>query len=78
MKTAISIPNHVFRQAESFAKQNRLSRSALYTEAVKLFLDQRRSADLTVRLNEVYAQETSELDPVLQAMQNRSISRESW
>ena len=78
MKTAISIPNNVFRQAESFAKRNRLSRSALYTEAVKLFMDQRKPEDVTGRLNELYGQESSELDPVLQAMQTRSISRESW
>ena len=78
MKTAISIPSDVYRQAESFAKRNRLSRSALYTEAVKLFMDQRKPADITGRLNEIYGQESSELDPVLQAMQTRSISRESW
>ena len=78
MKTAISIPNNVFRQAESFAKRNRLSRSALYTEAVKLFMDQRKLEDVTGRLNELYGQESSDLDPVLQAMQTRSISRESW
>ena len=78
MKTAISIPNNVYRQAESFAKRNRLSRSALYTEAVKLFMDQRRPEDVTGRLNELYGQESSEMDPVVQAMQTRSISRESW
>ena len=78
MKTAISIPNNVYRQAESFAKRNRLSRSALYTEAVKLFMDQRKPEDVTGRLNEIYGQESSELDPVLQAMQTRSILRESW
>ena len=78
MKTAISIPNNVYRQAESFAKRNRLSRSALYTEAVILFMDQRKPEDVTGRLNEIYGQESSELDPVLQAMQTRSISRESW
>lgn len=78
MKTAISIPNNVYRQAESFAKRNRLSRSALYTEAVKSFMDQRKPEDVTGRLNELYGQEPSELDPVLQAMQTRSISQESW
>ena len=78
MKTAISIPNNVYRQAESFAKRNRLSRSALYTEAVILFMDQRRPEDVTGRLNELYGQESSEMDTVVQAMQTRSISRESW
>ena len=78
MKTAISIPNNVYRKAESFAKRNRLSRSALYTEAVKLFMDQRKPEDVTGRLNEIYGKESSELDPVLQAMQTRSVSRESW
>ena len=78
MKTALSIPDNVYRQAESFAKRNRLSRSALYTEAVKLFMNQRRPEDITGRLNEIYGQESSELDPVLQAMQTRSIARETW
>ncbi len=39
MKTAISIPDDVFEQAEATAKRLKMSRSELYSRAVQAFLD---------------------------------------
>ena len=39
MKTAISIPEPIFNTAEQVAKELRLSRSELYTKAIKEFLE---------------------------------------
>jgi predicted transcriptional regulator len=39
MKTAISIPDDVFRRAERLAKQQKLSRSQLYTAALVRMLE---------------------------------------
>jgi metal-responsive CopG/Arc/MetJ family transcriptional regulator len=38
MKTAISLPDPVFEEAESLAKQLGVSRSELYTKALKAYL----------------------------------------
>lgn len=47
MKTAISIPDDVFRRAERFAKQRKLSRSQLYTAALVRMLEAEPKDDVT-------------------------------
>jgi len=78
MKTAISLPDPLFAEAEQVAKRLRISRSKLYATAIAQFLKQHRSRSVTERLNEVYTKEKSKLDPVLHALQLRSLPREDW
>lgn len=47
MKTAISIPDDVFRRAERFARQRKLSRSELYTAALVRMLEAEPNEDVT-------------------------------
>jgi metal-responsive CopG/Arc/MetJ family transcriptional regulator len=77
MKTAISIPDPVFKSAEQLASRLRVSRSALYSKALEAFLEEHRDELVTSRLNEVYgaSEGASVLDPDLASMQLRSISR---
>ena len=78
MKTAISLPDDVFRTAENFAHQQRLSRSALFTRAVEEFLSHHRHEGVTDRLNQVYAREASHLDVVMSRLQSVAIPMETW
>ena len=78
MKTAISIPDDVFSRAEELARQRRISRSALFTQAVEEYLARHREEQITEKLNEVYAAEDSALDPILSEIQNRSVLKEEW
>ncbi|ELR97423.1 hypothetical protein [Gloeocapsa sp. PCC 73106] len=78
MKTAISIPDEVFHQAEALAKNLGLSRSELYTQAVANFLKSHRSLTVTERLNQVYSQEDSSLDSLVAVMQLKTIDDEQW
>jgi len=78
MKTAVSIPDAVFRMADRFARQRKLSRSALFTQALEDFLALRRSDDVTERLNRVYAASDSTIDQALRTIQSRSIPKERW
>ena len=78
MKTAISLPDALFVEAEQVAKRLRISRSKLYATAIAQFLKQHGARGVTERLNEVYPQERSQLDPVLHALQLRSLPREDW
>ena len=45
MKTAISVPDEVFSAGENLAKRLKLSRSELYSRALREFVD-RHSADV--------------------------------
>jgi metal-responsive CopG/Arc/MetJ family transcriptional regulator len=78
MKTAISIPDPVFARAEQFARRRKMTRSAVFTAAVAEYLQHHREDDVTRRLNEVYAEEDSSLDPVLARLQSRSLPKEEW
>jgi hypothetical protein len=77
MKTAVSIPDKLFRDAEAVTRSRRISRSALYAMALSEFVQRHRSVGVTARLNEVYSQQDSSLDPVLMKIQNASV-REAW
>ena len=78
MKTAISIPDDVFRTADSFARRRKLSRSAVFTIAVTEFLSHHRQDDVTEQLNKVYAKAESALDPVLNHIQFASLPKGQW
>ena len=78
MKTAVSIPDPVFRKAENLAKSLGISRSQLYTTALKTFVAGHDEDDVTKRLNEVYSEQDSSLDPVLEKMQFMSLPEEQW
>jgi hypothetical protein len=78
MKTAVSVPDELFRQAEAEAKKLRISRSKLYSTALSEFLDRKRSKSITERLNEVYSKQDSKLDPALERMTLESLRKERW
>jgi metal-responsive CopG/Arc/MetJ family transcriptional regulator len=78
MKTAISLPDPVFEEAESLAKQLGVSRSELYTKALKAYLRKYNHDRILNKLNAVYAEASSEADPVLTQMQLMSLPREDW
>lgn len=78
MKTAISIPDKLFRAAEQFAKSHGFSRSQLFAEAVAQYLEQHPSGHITKQLNEVYSSKPAKLDDALSKMQFSSIDKEEW
>ena len=78
MKTAVSIPDPVFKAADRLARRLRMSRSRLYSVAVERFIQANDDAAITAKLNEVLETESSTLDPVLQSIQARSIGNSEW
>lgn len=78
MKTAISLPDAVFREAESLAAQLGLSRSELYTKALQAYLQKHNRHQMLDDLNKIYRQESSDLDPTLANMQFQSLPQEDW
>lgn len=53
MKTAISLPDRVFREAEGYAKRTRKSRSQLYAEALVEYLARHAPDEVTESMNAV-------------------------
>jgi metal-responsive CopG/Arc/MetJ family transcriptional regulator len=77
MKTAISIPEEVFRSAEQLADRLGVSRSELYSKAVAELVAKHQDDIVKLRLNEVYGPggEDSSLDKHVAAIQHRSLTR---
>jgi metal-responsive CopG/Arc/MetJ family transcriptional regulator len=78
MKTAISIPDPLFKEAERLTKRLRIPRSRLYARALEEFLQRQRSKGIKEALDEIYRTESSELDPVLARLQSEALGREEW
>jgi metal-responsive CopG/Arc/MetJ family transcriptional regulator len=78
MKAAVSIPDPVFKAADELAQRMGVSRSRLYSVALQRFVQDHEEEAITAKLNEVYASESSSLDPRLQSIQTRSIEQEKW
>jgi HSP90 family molecular chaperone len=54
MKTAISLPDRVYFEAEETAQNLGISRSALYLNALTEYLKKNSRKNITQKLNEVY------------------------
>jgi metal-responsive CopG/Arc/MetJ family transcriptional regulator len=78
VKTAISLPDPIFQEAEALAQKLGMSRSELYTQALKAYLRRYNQERILSKLNEVYSEDSSELDPVLAKMQSMSLPHEDW
>ena len=78
MKTAISIPQEIFKSAEKLAGKMGVSRSQLYVSAIKSYVEAHEGGAITAKLNEVYGSTDSRLDPKLKKLQAKAISRNRW
>ena len=81
MKTAISIPDDVFKDAEQAAKKLGVSRSELYASAVAEFIERYRREGITEKLDEIYGVEEgaeSSLDSNLGTLQLETLAKEDW
>ena len=77
VKVAVSIPDAVFEAAEELAARRQCSRSSLYAQALERLLAAEDRDEVTARLDAVYAEEPSELDPALRDAQARALA-ERW
>jgi len=80
VKTAISIPDSTFEDAERLAKRRGWSRSELYAHAVADFVKAERFLGVRERLDAVYGEDPqdSTLDPLLERSQSQSLPKEKW
>ena len=81
MKTAISIPDDVYRDAEITAKQLGLARSQLYVKAIKEFIEKHDRDKVTEKLNELFSAEDSKKSHIVDAgldSMRKATRHDSW
>ena len=78
MRTAVSIPDDVFRAAEWHARRTRKSRSRLYTEALSEYLARHTPDEVTEAMNQVVGQLSEPNDPFVMAAARRILERNEW
>lgn len=78
MKTAISIPDEIFEEAEKLTQRLGVSRSELYSKAVSSFVKSHRNQGITDQLNKIYGEENSSLEPGFHHLQRLSLKPEKW
>lgn len=78
MKTAISLPDALFKSGDLLAKRLGVSRSELYARALADYVAKHKASQFTQRLNAVYAVEESRIDTTTMAAQVCTLPRESW
>jgi len=78
VKTAVSIPDPLFQEAERLTKRLRIPRSQLYARALEAYLQHQRAKGIEEALGQVYSTESSELDPVIAQLQATALGGEEW
>lgn len=78
MKTEISVPNPLFEATRRLAEELGMSLSEFYASALTAYLEAYNNGDVTKRLDEVYAQEDSAVEPEIVAIQVTSLDKEPW
>lgn len=78
MKTAISIPDHVYAEVERLTRQLKKSRSELYTDALREYLARHDPDTVTQTLNRLCEELDGRADPAISAAGRRLLERMEW
>ena len=78
MKTAVSLPDDLFEQAERFARRARKSRSQLYGEALREYVARHSNDEVTEAMDRVVAEVGAERDPFDVIAARRALGRSAW
>lgn len=77
MKTAISVPDELFKQAEELARKTGKSRSQIYQEALAEYLLRRDPEAVTEAMDKAL-EEIDQADPWLDRASSRALDRAEW
>lgn len=78
MKTAVSIPDAVFQQAEELARRTETSRSALYARALAEYVARHTPDQITDAMNRVCDELGGGVDPFMTGAARRILERGEW
>lgn len=78
MKTAVSVPDDVFEQAERLARRTKKSRSQLFSEALREYVARHAPDEVTETMNRVWAEVDGEADEFVSSAARRILERSEW
>jgi predicted transcriptional regulator len=78
MKTAVSLPDRIFRAAEQHARRTKKSRSQLYAEAIAEYLARHAPDEVTDAMNHVVDQLDASVDAFATGAARRVLERTEW
>ena len=81
MKTAISVPDDLFAQADRLAKRSRRSRSEVYSAALREYVARHAPDEVTVGIDAVLAdlgEPGADPDPFTAAAARRTLASAEW
>ncbi|MDE2906327.1 MAG: ribbon-helix-helix protein, CopG family [Acidobacteriota bacterium] len=78
MKTAVSIPDEIFEQAERLAERERRSRSEVYSAALREYVARHAPDEVTDAMNRVCVEVGSGSDAFAAAAARRVLERVEW
>ncbi|MDQ3698270.1 MAG: hypothetical protein M3373_09625 [Gemmatimonadota bacterium] len=78
MKTAVSLPERIFRAAECHARRAKKSRSQLYAEAIAEYLARHAPDEVTEAMNQVADELAEPTDPFVRSATRRVLERTEW
>jgi metal-responsive CopG/Arc/MetJ family transcriptional regulator len=78
MKTAVSIPEKVFHQAERLARRLKKSRSEIYSLALTEYLNRHDPDHVTEAMNRVCEQMGDQTDDFVSSAARRALERSEW
>ncbi len=78
MKTAVSIPNKIFEGTERLARRTRKSRSQLFSDALKEYLERHLPDKVTEAMNRVSDEVGGTKDPFVSTAARRILRQSNW
>ncbi len=78
MKTAVSLPDKVFEEAERYARRTKKSRSQLYSEAISEYLAHHSPDAVTEQMNNILDRVGEGVDPFVSEASRRALKRTEW
>ena len=78
MKTAVSIPDDVFEEAERLARRTKKSRSQLFSDALTEYVARHAPEDVTDAMNRVCSEVGGAVDEFVSSASRRVLERSEW
>jgi metal-responsive CopG/Arc/MetJ family transcriptional regulator len=78
MKTAISVPDDIFEEAEHLAKRLKISRSELYAKAVSEYVSKHAPDAVTEALDRICSELGGGTDVTVQGAARRLLKNVEW
>jgi hypothetical protein len=78
MKTAISVPDDLFRKAERIARETRKSRSQIFSEALRDYVARHDPDEITMALDRVVEAEGASETAFSSSAAGQALERSEW